>query len=219
MQGKPTSLNQLGLAKSSSLLGRLMMCQGSSTSGGPKVRRQWGEMKLWLPISHLFCLLTPRRRKYRENLFLHVQDGKHETFLLKPQHAMVLYLDATWLPRPHRWWWILPDLSQKCCTWPCGKGQLSAVERAADRAVVTDPVCGWGLADGGAYIQPSAMLLPSRGGWQRLLMSLAALSVPHSRSCMEFLPLPSGLRKRKKGKKKKKIIRLTLKKQFGKYVA
>lgn len=162
------------------------MCQGSSTSAGSKVRRQWGEMKLWIPIIslHFKWLLTSRRRKYSENLFLNVQDSKHETFLLKTQHMVVLYLDETCFPHPHRWWRIPPNLSQKCCTWSCGKGQLSAVKRAADWVVVTDPVCGWGLADGGASIQPLEMLLPSRGGWQKLLMSLAALSAPHSRSCM-----------------------------------
>lgn len=61
------------------------------------------------------------------------------------QHVVVLYLDAASLPPPHCRWWKPPNLSQKQCTWLCGKGQVSAAERAADWAVVTDPVCGSGL--------------------------------------------------------------------------
>lgn len=56
-----------------------------------------------------------------------------------------------------------------------------------------------GSTDGGASIQPSAMLLPSRGGWQMLLMSLAALCVPRSGP--------------EEKKKKKKELDLNLKKK------
>lgn len=66
MQGEPTSPRRLGLAKSSSLSCRLMMCQGSPTSGCMKVGRQQGERKPWLPISPLFKWLLRSRREATE---------------------------------------------------------------------------------------------------------------------------------------------------------
>lgn len=181
MQSEPINPRRLRLAKSFFLLFRLDVCQGSSTSG---FAQRWeggrGERKPWLPISPLLKWLPPSGEKLHR----------------KPLPVSTAWLMGNLSTQSNVWWsfiWMhflshsltagdenpqicpwrsVPECMEKdnCLLW---KGQqiglwlltLSAAE---------------GSANGGVSFQPSAMLLPSRGGWQMLLMSLAALCVPCS---------------------------------------
>lgn len=115
------------------------------------------------------------------------------------QYVMVLYLDAFSLPLPHRWWWKPPNLSLRKSTWVYGKGQLSAVERAADWAVVTDLVCGSGL-HWWRSLHPALSDAPAFQRWLADVADVFGCPV-----CSSFRPW--------RKKKKKKELDLHLKKK------